>query len=671
MNKSNNDLSPEKAQEIKLQFLNLQDAEGLHQLFKDLVKCLPLEPTEQTHCLYWLDLFIQKKHIPHYHYFTIKKASGRDRIIHSPDEILKLVQRLLNLILNCVFEGHPQSFGFKKGSSIMGNAIAHVGQNYVYNTDLSDFFTSINFNRVKNNLGQVPFLLTGEKEPLAEYISSLACVAQKKTILKDGIRKSIWDGFLPQGAPTSPILSNIVCYEMDVQLQALATKFKVNYTRYADDITFSSPKNFFLPGSRFLTLLEAIIRKHDFTINSAKSRVQRRSSRQGVTGLVVNEKVNVNAAFVKSLRMYFFFWERYGYAKAEFLFYNDNGLEQYTAGNKTLYGTIRGRLQFLAMVKGKENSTYQKLKKRWDKLTLPSGIVIQERERYFNAHKPKDVATFLSLFRDSSGLKYLTHEFDVPGREFNYEETMELAKKDFNTAFQAFSITRPLYARIKQFAFAENPLWWRWENGQKKEISLGWRSERVREWIRQYPGLHPFRQKSFRDDMIKPFKDSIQVRTPLLQKLLEDCLKQKFREDYAELNVSYENLESANFYTDVDLIFGGIRHLLDGILERLDVSKRITVKFSREDRGGESIKMIQIIHHDSVCFKDAEAEELLSGNFLEVIKLFTGLCNWSVTSRFNNGCFRLHLLKDSTGVPDLEAVEDTELTGFTHTLYFY
>jgi hypothetical protein len=458
---------------------------------------------------------------------------------------------------------------------------------------------------------------------------------------------------------------------MDVQLQALATKFKVNYTRYADDITFSSPKNFFLPGSRFLTLLEAIIRKHDFTINSAKSRVQRRSSRQGVTGLVVNEKVNVNAAFVKSLRMYFFFWERYGYAKAEFLFYNDNGLEQYTAGNKTLYGTIRGRLQFLAMVKGKENSTYQKLKKRWDKLTLPSGIVIQERERYFNAHKPKDVATFLSLFRDSSGLKYLTHEFDVPGREFNYEETMELAKKDFNTAFQAFSITRPLYARIKQFAFAENPLWWRWENGQKKEISLGWRSERVREWIRQYPGLHPFRQKSFRDDMIKPFKDSIQVRTPLLQKLLEDCLKQKFREDYAELNVSYENLESANFYTDVDLIFGGIRHLLDGILERLDVSKRITVKFSREDRGGESIKMIQIIHHDSVCFKDAEAEELLSGNFLEVIKLFTGLCNWSVTSRFNNGCFRLHLLKDSTGVPDLEAVEDTELTGFTHTLYFY
>lgn len=311
-----------------------------------------------------------------YKKFSVKKKSGGQRIIHAPVTGLKSLLRALNLVIQCISEPHEAATGFIPNRSIVDNAKKHLNQNYVFNIDLSDFFFSFDRNRVKLAFMKSPFNLSGNKEPIAFLIAAL-CTHPLE--FDDGIKI-----VLPQGSPTSPTLTNILCVKLDRRLSGLADRFGVRYTRYADDITFSSKHSIF-NENEFKSELHRIISEDNLLklkdkeliigpqlrINEKKTRLQKSAFRQEVTGLIVNEKVNVKKRYVKQLRMWLYYWEKYGYEKAQQIFSSDYIADKghVKAGKPNLSNVLDGKLEFLKMVKGVEDGTYSGLKRRFDKLT--------------------------------------------------------------------------------------------------------------------------------------------------------------------------------------------------------------------------------------------------------------------------------------------------------------
>tara|TARA_B110000902_G_scaffold197787_1_gene224411 strand:+ start:651 stop:1811 length:1161 start_codon:yes stop_codon:yes gene_type:complete len=294
--------------------------------------------------------------------FSIKKKSGGERNIHAPVNGLKHILRPLNIILNCVSEPHFKATGFVPGKSIVDNAKQHVGKNYVYNIDLKDFFHSFDRSWVKYGFMIKPFNLGKEKEELAFLLASI-CTHPFEI---DEEIKTV----LPQGAPTSPTITNILCVKLDKRLNGLAKRFGITYSRYADDISFSSQTNVFNKED-FLEELHRIIKDQKLEINPSKTRLQQKGYRQEVTGLIVNNKVNVNSRYIKQLRNWLYLWKKYGYVKAEQKFNQDYNFDKGHTKNgiPVFENVLMGKLQYLKMVKGKNDSTYVKLKVRYDRLS--------------------------------------------------------------------------------------------------------------------------------------------------------------------------------------------------------------------------------------------------------------------------------------------------------------
>nr|WP_245545522.1 reverse transcriptase family protein [Mariniradius saccharolyticus] len=315
-----------------------------------------------------------------YSKFSIKKKSGGVRTIHAPTNGLKSILRSLNFVLQCIHEPHRTATGFVLDKSIVDNAKNHVGNHYVLNLDLKDFFHSFDRNKVKLAFMFTPFNLgvSKEKEKIAFLLASL-CTHPLEV---DGITKLV----LPQGSPTSPTITNILCERLDRRLNGLAKRFGANYSRYADDITFSSPHNIYHiednPSlnqkgrfDNFRAEFGRLIEEEKLSINPKKTRLQRSGFRQEATGLIINDKVNVRRQYVKELRMWLYYWESYGYEKAEQIFKQDYMADKGHVKNMNahLVNVIKGKLEFLKMVKGNEDGTYKGLKERFSKLDLAKG----------------------------------------------------------------------------------------------------------------------------------------------------------------------------------------------------------------------------------------------------------------------------------------------------------
>ena len=304
-----------------------------------------------------------------YHKFSIPKKSGEERIIHAPKKGLKAIQRTITDLLTLIYEPNICVNGFVPKRSIINNAIPHVSKNYVYNIDLKDFFPSIDMRRVKACLKLPPFNLN---DKTAFLVANICC--EKLTVSKEvnGVIKNYEALVLPQGAPTSPIITNIVSQRLDRRLIGIAKRFGLTYSRYADDITFSSDHNIYQNNSEFITELERVISAENFRINESKTRLQKSAYKQEVTGLIVNEKVNVNSRYIKDIRMKLYLWESYGFERANNIFQKDYAIDKMILP-PNMINVINGKLLFLSMVKGRNNSTYLKLMDRFEKLTLLKG----------------------------------------------------------------------------------------------------------------------------------------------------------------------------------------------------------------------------------------------------------------------------------------------------------
>ena len=279
--------------------------------------------------------------------FHIPKRNGDSRQISAPVDALKSIQQCINHVLHLKFEPHHTAHGFLLGRNVVTNASIHTGKQQVLNVDLQDFFGSIGFRRVKAVLELPPFNLSGEKEEVAFLIANLCC----------------HEGVLPQGAPTSPLLTNVVCQRLDRKLFQLAQVSKALYSRYADDITFSSQHAIFTDD--FMTELNSRIKNEGFQLNDAKTRVQNWKQRQEVTGLVVNKKVNVNRDYIRRIRAIIHNYQKGGqeYAQQQFK------THWYKPGAPPDFRiSLKGQIEYLGMVRGKGDPIYLKYKETFLRL---------------------------------------------------------------------------------------------------------------------------------------------------------------------------------------------------------------------------------------------------------------------------------------------------------------
>lgn len=290
-----------------------------------------------------------------YRQFKIKKKSGGERIITAPrNRSFKLILSYINEILKSMYTPSTYAMGFAEGRSIADNAKKHRGMNYVFNLDLKDFFPSIEQARVWKRLQLAPFNFP---LPVANIIAGMCCM--KEVVQAEGGSQTA-RYVLPQGAPTSPIITNMICDNLDRRLAGVAKRFGLNYTRYADDITFSSMHNVYQENGEFRKEVRRIIEEQKFTINDKKTRLQKKGSRQEVTGIIVSDKINVTRDYVRDIRNILYMWEKYGYGVAFAKFFPKYKADKghVKKGNPDLINVLDGKLQYLKMVKGEEDSVW-------------------------------------------------------------------------------------------------------------------------------------------------------------------------------------------------------------------------------------------------------------------------------------------------------------------------
>ncbi|QJX00435.1 reverse transcriptase family protein [Frigoriglobus tundricola] len=232
---------------------------------------------------------------------VIPKRDGSDRKICAPKKQLKWVQKqILKHILSKV-PPHPAAHGFVNGRSTVSNATPHVGAELVVKFDLKDFFPTVHFFRVMGlfasigyPVGNCMFGTDDDSNQIAPVLARLCCYTPNP---------KLWgSATLPQGAPTSPAVSNLVCRRLDARLAGLAEANKGTYTRYADDLTFSFKSAEGMKLGRFRWWVDQVCQQEGFTVNQQKFRVIRSSQRQVVTGIVVNAGLRVPRELRRELR---------------------------------------------------------------------------------------------------------------------------------------------------------------------------------------------------------------------------------------------------------------------------------------------------------------------------------------------------------------------------------
>jgi RNA-directed DNA polymerase len=286
--------------------------------------------------------------------FTLAKRRGGKRIIRAPRDDLKILQRKLADVLAQAYPPRDVAYAFVQGRSIADNADRHLRRRHVLNVDLKDFFPTINFGRVRGL-----FMHLKASSAAATVLAHICCH-------KDA---------LPQGAPTSPIVSNMICGRMDRELLILAKNYHCAYTRYADDLTFSKKSGAFPPElarrdeeDRRTILgqeLRSIIEGNGFRPHPEKIWLFDRQQRQVVTGLIVNAKRNVRREWVRQLRAMIHAWCKHGLELAEAEYQAKYFRGQKRGGNPAPFASVvRGKMEFLKMVKGFTDPVYRNLQRR-------------------------------------------------------------------------------------------------------------------------------------------------------------------------------------------------------------------------------------------------------------------------------------------------------------------
>ena len=286
---------------------------------------------------------------PQYTSYSIPKKKGGERRIAAPDGRLKVAQKRLNFFLQAYYLWiKPEEVhGFvinprylRKKCNIAENAAAHAGKKQVLNIDLKDFFPSISAKRVKQLFVSPYFNFA---EPIANALALL----------------TTFERHLPIGSPSSPVIANFVCLALDSDLREWAAANGWTYTRYADDLTFSSDTT--ISKDSILDTIN-VIGRHGFTINGKKLRLAASNRRQTVTGLTVNKQVNVDRRLLKKIRAMLHDLTANGVGQAARRHFGVQG-EVGTRYQTKFMNRLEGYINFVGQVRGKDDALYLRYRK--------------------------------------------------------------------------------------------------------------------------------------------------------------------------------------------------------------------------------------------------------------------------------------------------------------------
>lgn len=338
--------------DLESEFLNLETA-------KDVAMLLEISYERLIYHIYGVP--DSKK----YERFKVLKKSGKLRNISAPSTALKIIQRKLSQVLYGAYKPNSAVHGFVPDRSIVTNAKQHVRRRFVFNIDLKDFFDSIHFGRVRGIFMAPPYALP---EEAATVLAQTCCFENR----------------LPQGAPTSPVVSNMVCARLDSELKRLAKNLKCTYTRYADDITFSTTLSQFPKDIAYITTatdsskseiklgsrLALIVQDNGFEVNYKKVRLQHKSHHQEVTGITVNQFTNVRRSFIREISSMLYVWDKYDLLSAHKEYSHRKAKELGVAEEEVPFfsSVVKGKINFLGMVRGKDNDIYLKFLKQYKEL---------------------------------------------------------------------------------------------------------------------------------------------------------------------------------------------------------------------------------------------------------------------------------------------------------------
>jgi RNA-directed DNA polymerase len=222
-----------------------------------------------------------------YREFTIPKRTGGERIIFEPLPTLKEIQRWILDEILVKIKVSPTAKAYVNGLSIRDNARFHRNQKEVLNLDITDFFGNIKEKHV-----YIMFKSIGYNKQVSTILTQLCCL----------------NGKIPQGAPSSPMISNIIFRIADKRIFGYCKKLDIRYTRYADDMTFSGDE---IPNA-VISIVKRIISEHGFELNEKKTKLRLKHQKQEVTGIVVNEKLQVNRDYRRLVRQQIYYIKRYG-----------------------------------------------------------------------------------------------------------------------------------------------------------------------------------------------------------------------------------------------------------------------------------------------------------------------------------------------------------------------
>ncbi|EGJ32410.1 MULTISPECIES: reverse transcriptase family protein [Moorena] len=354
-------------QEQEILYLGEQVSPGLNHTESDRIRLetykLPLLSTPQQIAqamgitlgqLRFLAFNRKTATISHYIRFKIPKKTGGERLISAPKPKLKQAQHwILSNILEKL-ELDNAAHGFRRDRSIVTNAQPHVGADVIINIDLKNFFPSISYQRVKGL-----FRSFGYSEAAATVFGLLCTEADIEEVELDSKTYYVAtsDRHLPQGSPASPAITNILCRRLDHRLTKLATDLGFIYTRYADDLTFSASGNSLRFIGKLLKRTSSVVAHEGFTINQQKTRILRKSQQQEVTGIVVNDHLNISRKQLKRFRATLYQIEK------------DGPDSKHWGNSSNVIAAIQGYANFIAMVNPEKAALFQaqiqRIKEKW------------------------------------------------------------------------------------------------------------------------------------------------------------------------------------------------------------------------------------------------------------------------------------------------------------------
>ena len=253
----------------------------------------------------------------YYNKFTIKKRNGKNREILSPSPDLKRIQK--NILSELLYDKRISEYAkaYKKGSGLVDNAKIHTGYKYILKLDIKDFFNSVSYVDIYNI-----FLEYGFSSSLCGLLSHLVT----------------YDDYLPQGAPTSPYLSNLLLRDFDYIVGNWCNKNNINYTRYSDDLTFSMNEY----NRDIVRFIRKNLYKYNLELNNDKVCLIKNSDKQKITGIVVNDKIQVDIKYRKKIRQEIYYINKYGLS---------NHLKRINIKDQNKYlNSLLGRINFVLSV---------------------------------------------------------------------------------------------------------------------------------------------------------------------------------------------------------------------------------------------------------------------------------------------------------------------------------